>query len=100
MSVVGVQMNPLGKLIQTLAGARKPDPVIAIVEDVFTGTLDGVSDVIVGTGFPAATVNGSELEGPPPGEGLETVTWAVPGVANAEAGIVACRPVCSENWKN
>jgi len=91
INVVGVQVKPVGKLKQTLAPARKPVPVIAMVDEVFVGILAGLSEVIVGTGFPAVTVNGSELEGPPPGEGLETVTGNVPGVANAEGETVACK---------
>ena len=51
--------------------------------------LAGLRDVMVGTGFGTAIVKGRALEGPPPGGGVETVTWAVPGLAKAEGLIVA-----------
>ena len=46
----------------------------------------------------AVMVNGRELDGPPPGVGFETVTWTVPGVASAEAGIFADKEVCPKTW--
>jgi hypothetical protein len=48
---------------------------------------------MAGTGFGVSMVNVSELDGPPPGVGFATVTWALPGVAKAEAGMVACKKV-------
>jgi hypothetical protein len=41
----------------------------------------------VGTGLVMVNVWGPET--PPPGAGLNTVTWAVPAVAMSEAGMVA-----------
>ena len=54
-------------------------------------TVDGVTEVMVGTVVGVVTVNETGLDGPAEGEGLETVTWNVPGVVNAEGEIVACK---------
>jgi hypothetical protein len=61
------------------------------------GALEGFTDVMVGTGFGAAMVNGSDEEVPPPGMGLVTVTWTVPGVVNADDGTEACKSLWSQN---
>ena len=68
-------------------------PVIVTAGFVPAGALEGLMDVIVGRGFGASMVNVTELEGPPPGVGFETVTWTVPGVVSVEAGMVACKNV-------
>ena len=96
MNVVPLQPIPFGVLTQIWAPERKLVPVTLTVTKVPAWALEGLSEVIVGTGLGAAIVNGRELEGPPPGVGLETVTCAVPGVANADAGTMACRRVWSE----
>jgi hypothetical protein len=50
----------------------------------------GTSPLVVGTGLlPALMVNVWALEVPPPGAGLNTVTWAVPAAAMSVAGIDA-----------
>jgi hypothetical protein len=59
-------------------------PVTFTERLVLDAALAGLRDVMVGTGFGTAIVKGRELDGPPPGEGFETVTWAVPGLAKAE----------------
>ena len=80
---------PLVKPKQTEAPERKPVPVTVIEGCVNAWALVGVIEVMVGSGLGAVIVNARELEGPPPGEGFETVTCAVPGVARAEDGSVA-----------
>jgi hypothetical protein len=45
--------------------------------------------VVVGTGLELVMVNVWGPETPPPGAGLNTVTWAVPATAMSEAGTVA-----------
>ena len=51
--------------------------------------LDGDRMVIVGTGFGALIGNAAAVEVPPPGAGLNTVTWAVPAVAISAEVIAA-----------
>ena len=72
MTPAYVQLRPPEKLRHTWAPERKPVPAIVIVVGEPIGTLVGVMLVIVGSGLGAATVSGSEFEGPPPGVGLET----------------------------
>src|SRR6266542_871310 len=52
-------------------------------------TDDGLMPVILGTGFVALTVNATEFEVPPPGDGLKTVIVALPPPAMSFAGIEA-----------
>ena len=49
----------------------------------------GLRPVIFGTGFEAVIVKATELEIPPPGEGLKTVTAALPALAMSPAGMEA-----------
>jgi hypothetical protein len=58
-------------------------------------TLEGVNVVAIGTGLLVAKV--SELDAPPPGEGLETVTKAGPAVAVFAAGTIAVTIVLLTN---
>jgi hypothetical protein len=53
------------------------------------GTLDGLTETIVGTTVGCVMVNIMGVDGPPPGEGLDTVTCTVPGVAISAVEIVA-----------
>jgi hypothetical protein len=84
----------------TIEEAVKPEPVSVRVNPALPSRTDvGLSKVIAGTGFggggggalEAAIVNASELEAPPPGEGLETETFAVPAEAISEEPIEAVR---------
>ena len=56
---------------------------------------DGLRLVVLGTGL--LIVNVRELEVPPPGLGVNTVTWAVPATAISEAGIEAVNRVEETN---
>jgi hypothetical protein len=49
----------------------------------------GLIPVMLGTGFAAVIVNVTELDVPPPGDGLNTVTAALPALAMSLAGIDA-----------
>ena len=89
-----LQLKPLGKFTQTWTPERNPVPVILIVACEPLATLAGLTEAIVGIGLGTVIEKGTELEGPPPGGGLETLTWTVPGTANAEAGRVAS----SRSW--
>src|ERR1041384_1801295 len=51
--------------------------------------LDGDRLLMVGTGLGALTVNVDPAEVPPPGAGLNTVTWAVPALVMSAAEIAA-----------
>ncbi|PYM61190.1 MAG: hypothetical protein DME11_23725 [Candidatus Rokuibacteriota bacterium] len=52
--------------------------------------LLGAIELRVGTGFVAVIVNVTELDVPPPGVGLKTVTGDVPAVAMSAAVTWAC----------
>src|SRR5579864_9444133 len=49
--------------------------------------LEGLIDEMAGTTVGWVIVKGKETEVPPPGGGLETVTWTVPGVLMSEVEI-------------
>ena len=53
------------------------------------GALLGARVESTGMGLTAVIVKDRALEVPPPGAGVNTVTWAVPGLARSVAGIVA-----------
>lgn len=89
INVVPLQLMPFAVPTHTWAPEMKFVPITVTVTKDPAGALEGLSEVIVGTTVGAVIVNGNELEGPPPGEGLETVTGTVPGVANAGAGTKA-----------
>ena len=76
----------------------KPVPftvrVNAALPDV---ALAGDSELIVGTGLAALMVNAVLPDVPPPGAGLNTVTWPVPAVAMSAAVIAACNCVALTN---
>jgi hypothetical protein len=78
-----------------LAPDKNPVPVTvtAKVDEEPIATLEGLIEVMVGTGFGATIVNGSELDGPAFGGGLATFTCTVPGFAYAAGKIVACKAV-------
>jgi len=99
MNVVPLHPTPVDVPTQTWAPDRKFVPDTVTLAKVPACALDGLREVIVGTTVGAVIVNGNELEGPPPGDGLETVTCAVPAVANAEAGTKALKNVWSEEIK-
>jgi hypothetical protein len=68
------------KLLPFTVSVKAAPPAIADV---------GLMLVMLGTGFAAVIVNVTELEVPPPGDGLKTVMSAVPGSLIRLAGIVA-----------
>jgi hypothetical protein len=49
-------------------------------------TLDGASEEIAGKGLALLMSNTAPLDAPPPGDGLLTVTVAVPALATSDAG--------------
>ncbi len=59
--------------------------------------LAGESELIVGTGFVAVIVNAAFPEVPPPGVGLNTVTWAISAVSTSTAVMEACNCVALTN---
>jgi hypothetical protein len=70
------------KLLPLTAGVKAGPPAVALL---------GESKVRAGTGLSTGLlmVNVRALEVPPPGAGLNTVTWAVPSVAMSLAGMAA-----------
>ena len=72
---------------------RNPVPVTVTVDGTPCGIEDGVIEEMVGNGLGGVIVKGREIDGPPPGEGLETDTCTVPGFMIADVGTVACRQV-------
>ena len=78
----------------TIAPETNPVPVtISVNAEPPATTVDGASEVIVGTAFGALTVNINAFEVPPPGAGLNTVTCGVPAAAISAAVIAACNCV-------
>src|ERR1043166_9075869 len=68
----------------------KPLPLTDRVKaEVPAVALDGDRLLMVGTGLGALTVNVDPAEVPPPGAGLNTVTWAVPALAISVVEIAA-----------
>lgn len=81
---------------QPVAPDRKPVPVtvmVALPPLLPLWRLAGLKEVIVGRGLGAVIVKERELEGPPPGVGLATLTWTVPAAVMADTGIVALTEV-------
>ena len=73
--------EPETKLLPVIVNVKPAPPARA---------EDGVKPVVAGTGLGAVLiVNGCELEMPPPGAGLNTVTWAVPELAMSAADMAA-----------
>src|SRR5206468_2222014 len=68
------------KLLPFTVSVKAAPPAVAEV---------GLMVVIAGTGFAAVIANVTEFEIPPPGDGLKTVTAALPGPAMSPAGIEA-----------
>jgi len=77
-------MNPLPFTVRVKAAP----PVVALAGD---------REVIAGKGLVALMVNAELPEVPPPGAGLDTVTWAVPAVAMSVAEMAACNCVALIN---
>jgi hypothetical protein len=71
-------MEPLTKLLPLTVSVNADPPAVAEA---------GLRDVVVGTGL--LIVKGCELEAPPPGAGVNTVTVAVPAVDMSVARIAA-----------
>ena len=72
--------EPLTKPVPLTVRVKALPPAVA---------LAGARLVIVGTGLGALMAKGFAVDVPPPGEGLKTVTWAVPAVAMSAAVIAA-----------
>jgi hypothetical protein len=86
-------MNVVGRFDQfqrTTEVERKFVPVTVNVKSgPAAGALEGDKELSVGNGLYSLMVNGTGSEVPPPGGGLKTVTWAVPGVAMSLAKMAA-----------
>src|SRR5213594_3310464 len=68
------------KLLPLTVSVKPAPPAMAEV---------GLMLVMLGTGFAAVIVNVTEFEVPPPGDGLKTVTAALPALAMSLCGIEA-----------
>src|SRR5579871_289741 len=92
---VVVRLDPFHR---TTAPLTNPEPfTVSVNAAVPAVALAGDSELIVGTGFAAVIVKLTLLEAPPPGDGLTTVTCAVPAVAMSAAVIAACNCVALTN---
>ena len=68
----------------------KPEPLtVRLKAAPPTVALDGERLVMVGPEFDALMVKADAEDVPPPGVGLNTVTWAVPALAMSAAVIAA-----------
>ena len=77
---------------------RNPVPfTVRVKAAVPAVALDGERELMVGIGLAALMVNAALLEVPPPGAGLNTVTWPVPAEAISDAVIAACNCVALTN---
>lgn len=74
-------IEPARKLPPVTVKVKPPPPEVALL---------GEMELISGKGLPLA-VSVTVFESPPPGEGLNTVIWAVPAVARSAAEIEACK---------
>jgi hypothetical protein len=82
---VVVRFNPFQR---TTEPATKPLPLTVSVNPAPPAVVEvGLRLVVAGTGLLIVKVR--TLEVPPPGAGLNTVTWAVPADAMSVAGIAA-----------
>ena len=72
--------EPLTKPVPLTVRLKATPPAVA---------LAGEMVVMVGTGLGALIVKADAVEVPPPGAGLNTVTWAVPALAMSAAAIAA-----------
>jgi hypothetical protein len=78
--------DPLMNPLPVTARVKARPPAVAV---------DGAKAVIEGDGL--LMVNGELLQVPPPGAGLETVTWAVPAEAISVTRMAACNCVALMN---
>ena len=78
---------PLAKLVPLTVSVKPAPPAVADA---------GLRLVMVGAGTPLI-VKFRELEVPPPGDGLNTVTGAIPAAAMSEAGMAAVSRVEETN---
>jgi hypothetical protein len=70
--------------------------IVSVVAGAPATTLDGDSDLMIGTGLAEERIVNCWLALPPPGAGLVTVTVTGPAVANEVAGTIttSCVGVC------
>jgi hypothetical protein len=72
----------------------KPLPFTVKVKDAAPALVfDGDREVFAGTGLVVLMVRAMLPEAPPPGDGLNTVIWAVPAAEMSAAEIAACNCV-------
>lgn len=76
------------KFVPFTVSVNAPEPATTVV---------GATVVTVGTGFVPVTVKVTELDVPPPGAGLVTVTAGVPAAVTSEARIAAVSCVAFTN---